>query len=153
MFRALPPRLEGQGFTRKLMNRCTSRLLSLLFILAASASVPAGAQTSTGFTPAVRTFPAAALRGEMVVLAPPVITLDGKADRLTPGSRIHGLDNMLRMSGALVNQKLVVNYLREGTGNVHEVWILNSEEVKLKRPNTKASWFSFGGTASTTPAP
>jgi hypothetical protein len=133
------------------MNRCTPHLLSLLLVLATSAALPAGAQTATEFKPAVRSFPAAALRGEMVVTAAPAITLDGKADRLTPGARIHGLYNMLLMSGALVNQKLVVNYLREGAGNVHEVWILNSEEAKLKRPNSKASWFSFGGTDTPTP--
>jgi hypothetical protein len=135
------------------MNRCLPHRLSLLFILAAStlATLPAQAQT-TESKPAVRTFPAAALRGEIVVLAPPVITLDGKADRLTPGARIHGADNLLLMSGTLVNQALVVNYLREGAGNVHEVWILNSEEAKLKRPNSKASWFSFGSSStSTTP--
>jgi hypothetical protein len=43
-----------------------------------------------------------------------------------------------------VNQKLVVNYLRESGGQVHEVWLLNSEEARGRRPNTKASWFSFG---------
>ncbi|ABM38669.1 hypothetical protein [Polaromonas naphthalenivorans] len=135
------------------MNRCTPQRLSLVFVLAASAmlaTLPAGAQTATEFKPAVRTFPAAALRGEMVVTAPPAITLDGKADRLSVGSRIRDADNRLVLSGALVNQKLPVNYLREGAGNVHEVWILNSEEIKLKRPNSKASWFSFG---SSTDAP
>jgi len=126
------------------MNRCTSHLLGALFILAASATLPASAQTAAEFKPAVRQFPAAALRGEMVVTTPPVITLDGKADRLSPGARIRDASNLLVMSGALVNQKVVVNYLRESAGNVHEVWILNSEEIKLKRPNSKASWFSFG---------
>ena len=126
------------------MNRCTSHLLGALFILAASATLPASAQSATEFKPVARTFPAAALRGEMIVTTPPVITLDGKADRLSPGARIRDASNLLVMSGALVNQKVVVNYLREGAGNVHEVWILNSEEIKLKRPNSKASWFSFG---------
>ena len=88
------------------------------------------------------------------MLAPPGITLDGKADSLSPGARIHGLNNMLVLSGALVNQKLVVNYLRESAGLVHEVWILNSEEILEKRPNTKASWFSWGtSSTATTTAP
>ncbi|MEO6322819.1 MAG: hypothetical protein ABIR56_19250, partial [Polaromonas sp.] len=120
------------------MNRCTPHLIRAFFILAAStplAALPAHAQTTTDFKPAVRQFPPAALRGEMVVQAPPVITLDGKADRLSPGARIRDANNMLLMSGTLVNQKVVVNYLREGAGNVHEVWILNSEEAQLKRPN------------------
>jgi hypothetical protein len=109
------------------MNRCTPHLLSALLILAASATLPASAQTTPDFKPGVRPFPAAALRGEMVVTTPPVITLDGKPDRLSPGARIRDASNLLVMSGALVNQKVAVNYLREGAGNVHEVWILNSQ--------------------------
>lgn len=137
------------------MNRCTTQcLLGALFVLAASASLapfPASAQ-SAGFKPAVRQFPTAARRGEMVVLAPPAITLDGKADQLSVGSRIRDANNMLVMSGTLVNQKLVVNYTRESAGNVHEVWILNSEEALEKRPGNKSSWFSLGSSADAAPA-
>ena len=132
------------------MNRCTPHFLTLLAVLTASALLGACAKDSTSATSAVRQFPAAALRGEMVVTAPPAITLDGKPDRLSPGSRIRDANNLLVLSGALVNQKVVVNYLRENAGNVHEVWILNPAEARLKRPNTKASWFSLGG--ATTPA-
>ena len=137
------------------MNRCTTQFFSAaLFVLAASASLaplPASAQ-SADFKPAVRQFPKAALRGELVVLAPPSITLDGKADRLSVGSRIRDANNLLVMSGALVNQKLVVNYTRESAGNVHEVWILNSEEIREKRPGAKSSWFSLGSSTDATPA-
>ena len=138
------------------MNRCTSHLASTFLALTAAALMaasPASAETTTTtFAPTVRHFPAAALRGELVVTTPPGITLDGKADSLSPGARIHGLNNMLVLSGALVNQTLTVNYLRESAGLVHEVWILNSEEILEKRPNTKDSWFSWGSsTATTTP--
>ena len=127
------------------MNRCTPHSLAILAVLAASTLLSGCANDSPGATSSVRQFPAAALRGEMVVSStPPAITLDGKPDRLSPGSRIRGTDNMLVMSGTLANQSAVVNYLREPAGNVHEVWILNSEEIKLKRPNSKASWFSLG---------
>ena len=129
------------------MNRCTAHCLAIFFTLSASATLPARAQTAPEFKPGIRTFPAAALRGEMVVVTPPAITLDGKADRLSVGSRIRDADNRLVLSGALVNQTLVVNYLREGDGPVHEVWILNPDEARLKRPNSKGAWFSFGGTA------
>ena len=136
------------------MNRCTPHTLAILAVLAASALLGACARDSSGATAAVRQFPAAALRGDMVVTAPPAITLDGKADRLSPGSRIRDANNLLVMSGALVNQKVVVNYLRESAGNVHEVWILNPDEARLKRPNSKASWFSLGGRATpAAPAP
>ena len=129
------------------MNRCIPHLFNAIFILAATSAT---AQTAD-FKPNVRQFPAAALRGELVVVAPPDITLDGKADRLSPGSRIRDANNMLVMSGALVNQKVAVNYVRESAGNVHEVWILNSEEVRLKRPNSKKSWFSFFDSTEPTP--
>ena len=136
------------------MNRCTSPTLAVLAALAASAFLASCAKDSTGATSTARQFPEAALRGEMVVLAPPMITLDGKANRLSPGSRIRDANNLLVLSGTLVNQKVMVNYLRENAGNVHEVWILNPEEARLKRPNTKASWFSFGGaTTQTTTTP
>ena len=127
------------------MNRCTPHSLAILAVLAASTLLSSCAKDSPGATSPVRQFPAAALRGEMVMSsAPPVITLDGKPDRLSPGSRIRGTDNMLVMSASLVNKTTVVNYLREPAGNVHQVWILTSEEIKLKRPNSKASWFSLG---------
>jgi hypothetical protein len=126
------------------MNRCTPRaILTLLTAVTCLASAPVSAQTPD-FKPAVRQFPAAALRGEMVVQAPPVISMDGKPDRLSPGARIRDANNMLVLSGALVEQPVLVNYLRENTGQVHQVWILNSEEIRLKRPNTRSSWFSFG---------
>ena len=136
------------------MNRCTTPSFTapLQFacaLMLAAWALPASAQTDAEFKPATRQFPATALRGEIVVVAPPTITLDGKAERLSPGARIYGEQNMLVMSGALVDQKLVVNYLREPGGNIHQVWILNSEEAKLKRPNSKAPWFSFGGSVAT----
>ena len=144
------------------MNRCISHLLRLnlpqrvaraplptLPRLITLSAMPATAHTAPAFRPFVRPSPAAALRGELVVTAPPSITLDGKAERLSPGARIRDANNMLVMSGALVNQKLVVNYLRESAGQVHQVWILNSEEIRQKRPNSKASWFSFSPSSGT----
>jgi hypothetical protein len=70
--------------------------------------------------------------GQLVVTAPPQVTLDGKPDRLSPGSRIHDLNNMLVLSGGLVGKKLPVVYRRDAAGLVHEVWILTeAESAKL----------------------
>jgi hypothetical protein len=86
-----------------------------------------------------RNFPATALRGEIVVTAPPEITLNGSPSRLSPGSRIRGQDNMLLMSGAIVGQRLVVNYTTDLTGAVHDVWVLRPEEVRVRPwPRTAA---------------
>lgn len=130
------------------MKRCTPTLLCALLALAASTTLPARAQNE-GEEPQifVRNFPPAALRGEMVVLGARSITIDGKEERLSPGARIRTASNRLVRTSALVNQTLVVNYLRGHAGHVNEVWLLNSEEIKQKRPNTKSYWFNFSDDA------
>ncbi|MFZ2387803.1 MAG: hypothetical protein WAW69_08350 [Polaromonas sp.] len=127
------------------MNRCTPHLISALIFLAASSSLialPANAQTGE-LKAGVRQFPKAALRGNMVVLEPPAISMNGKPDQLSVGARIRDVDNRLVLSGPFVNQPLVVNYLRDNTGQVHEVWILNSEEAREKRAGALDTVFNF----------
>ena len=109
------------------MNRCPSSISTGL--LAALIALPFFAQAQSG----TRDFPAKALRGTLVVTQPPVITMDGKAAQLSPGSRIKGPNNLLVMSGAIVGQELTVNYTVEHHGMVHEVWILTEAEAALKR--------------------
>jgi hypothetical protein len=112
------------------MNRWTS---SLLLPLAALLISTASAQTEEP-KPNIRQFPPNAKRGELVVLTAPEIALDSKPDRLSPGVRIRDINNNLVLSGTLANQKLVVNYVRDNTGLVHNIWVLNSEEIKQKMP-------------------
>ena len=112
------------------MNRWTSTLLVSLAALLISA---ASAQTED-FKPNTRQFPKEAKRGELVVLAAPDIAMDSKPDRLSPGVRIRDINNNLVLSGTLANQKLVVNYVRDNTGLVHSVWVLNADEAKQKMP-------------------
>ena len=112
------------------MNRWTS---SLLVPLAALLVSTASAQTEEQ-KPNIRQFPKDAKRGELVVLTAPDIAMDSKPDRLSPGVRIRDSNNNLVLSGTLANQKLVVNYVRDNTGLVHGVWLLNSEEIKQKMP-------------------
>jgi hypothetical protein len=136
------------------MNRCAPRLMAALILLAASTpflSLPAAAQSGE-FKASVRPFPQSALRGELVVLSPPVISMDGKPDRLSVGSRIYDANNHLVLSAALVNQKLLVNYLRESAGQVHQVWILNSEEAREKRRGAADTLFNFSSGSAATPA-
>ncbi|MES2362701.1 MAG: hypothetical protein V4646_13030 [Pseudomonadota bacterium] len=118
------------------MNRCTSFLTAALIGLVASSgllALPANAQTEE-VKPNVRQFPKTAFRGELVVLMAPEITMDGKPDRLSPAARIFDINDKLVLSGTLSSLKLVVNYLRDNTGLVRHVWILNSEEIKQKMP-------------------
>ncbi len=112
------------------MNRWTSILLVPLAALLIST---ASAQTED-FKPNTRQFPKEARRGELVVLTAPEIAMDSKPDRLSPAVRIRDINNHLVLSGTLANQRLVVNYVRDNTGLVHNVWVLNSEEIKQKMP-------------------
>ena len=126
------------------MNRCTFQLLAsiLLAFSATLAGLPVAAQ-DIGEPPAVRDFPKNALRGQMVVLAPPEISMDGKPDRLAPGARLRDSNNLLVLTGQVINQNLTVNYLRDNMGLVQQVWVLTGAEAKLKRPNSPPSFFSF----------
>jgi hypothetical protein len=93
---------------------------------AAALIAPASAQLQ-------RQFPQTALRGEIVVGAPPVITLNGEAARLAPGARIRGQNNMIEMSGALIGARLLVHYTIDPQGQVKDVWILRPDEA-AKQP-------------------
>ena len=119
------------------MNRCHSKpartlshlalaaLLALPVALAAFAPIAASAQESIR-----REAPKDVVLGKMKVDLPPVILMDGKADRLSPGSRIHDTRNMLVLSGSLSGQTVPVVYKRDAAGLVHEVWMLTADEYK-----------------------
>lgn len=88
----------------------------------------------------------AALRGTLEVTLPPQVLLDGKADQLSPGARIHGSNNMLLLSGSLVGQSpLAVNYTRAIGGALSEVWVLTETEAAVKRPTAAkpSRFFTF----------
>jgi hypothetical protein len=79
---------------------------------------------------AQRIFENNALRGELVVTAPPEALLNGKPVRLAPGVRIRNQQNLIQLSGTLVDQRLVVNYTLDGMGLVRDVWVLTDEEAR-----------------------
>ncbi len=92
----------------------------------------------------IRNFPPAALRGRLLVTAPPQVQLDGKADVLAPGVRIRNTQNLLVVSGSIVGQELRVNYTREAsTGMLQEIWILTEAEAALRRPGSERPWYNF----------
>lgn len=112
------------------MTRCV-----LAALLTLAAALPAHAQ---------RVFERTALRGELVITAPPQARLNGQPVRLSPGARIRNPQNMLQLSGSLIERKLVVNYKLDGQGQVHDVWILSEAEASRQPwPRTLAeaqSW-------------
>ena len=124
------------------MNRCAAQatratspnrpafVASLAFALCAMSLAASGQSTNP------RPFPPQAERGLMQVTQPPDLLLNGKPDRLSPGARIFGASNTLVLSGQLIGQKAVVNFVREPNGQVHQVWILTEAEAALKLPSS-----------------
>jgi hypothetical protein len=101
------------------MNRWTPLLLAGTAFLATAA-------LAQGF---VREAPRDVKPGVIAVSAtPPIITVDGKEDRLSPGARVRDRNNMMVLSGALAGKTLYTVYRRDGAGLVHEVWLLSPEE-------------------------
>jgi hypothetical protein len=63
-----------------------------------------------------------------VSATPPIISVDGNADRFSPGVRIRDRQERLVLTGTLANQSVYTLYRRDAAGLVHEVWLLNEEE-------------------------
>ncbi len=96
----------------------------------------------------LRQFPPGAKRATLLVTAPPNVTINGVDARLSPGARIHGPNNMLVMSAALVGQAVPVNYQLDGLGQLTRVWILNQAEQDAQRANAvPVVNFVFGSSA------
>jgi hypothetical protein len=98
----------------------------------------------TAAAQAPRNFPASALRGEVVITQPPELLLNQVPARLAPGARIRGMDNMMVMSGAAVNQRMLVHYTRDLHGHLLDVWVLTPSEIARKpwptTPQEAAAW-------------
>ena len=98
----------------------------------------------TAAAQAPRHFPATALRGEVVITQPPDLLLNQMPARLAPGARIRGMDNMMLMSGAAVNQRMLVHYTRDLHGHLLDVWVLTPAEMARKpwptTPQEAAAW-------------
>jgi hypothetical protein len=125
------------------MNRCRPlahvaprRALCLALACAALLPLNGGAQ-GVALSQPVRRFPLQTQRAQMVVLNTQDVTLNGTPARLSPGTRIRNTQNMLVTSGTLVGQTLIVNFVRDAAGQVHEVWLLNEAEAAERRPGSE----------------
>ena len=105
------------------MNRWIKRALPGLVLAVAAATAAA-----QGFT---RDAPADVKPAVIAVSStPPIITVNGQPDRLSPGYRVRDRNNMLVLSGAMAGQTFYTVYRRDAAGLVHEVWLLNAEEYQ-----------------------
>ena len=106
-------------------------------VAACALAAPAAAQVS-------RQFPRDALRGELLVTAPPEAALNGAPVRLAPGARVRGADNLVVLSGTIVGQKLLVHYTLDASGQLRDVWILRPDELARvpwpTTPQQAAAW-------------
>ena len=111
------------------------RLLGLVVPLAFASGVHAQAQ---------RNFPATALRGALVVVDPPMVTLNGQPARLAPGARIRDGRNLQQLSGSLVGARLLVHYTLDPLGLIQDVWVLTPAEAANTpwptTPREAAAW-------------
>ena len=59
---------------------------------------------------------------------------------------------MVLMSGALVGERMLVNFTRDSSGLIHEIWVLSPEEASLKRDAaTSPRNFQFSSEADKAP--
>ncbi len=116
------------------MYRCA---IPFAFAAAALSCIPAQAQVQ-------RNFPANALRGVLVIVQSPDVSLNGQPARMSPGSRMRGDTNLLLQPASVAGQKLRVNYTVDPSGQVMDVWVLNPVELANKpwprTPKEAASW-------------
>jgi hypothetical protein len=111
------------------MNRWTRSLIAALAWAAASAFAQQPPPLSPGQPTLRREAPRDVKPAIIAVSAtPPIIAVNGTADRFSPGARIRDRNNMLVLTGQLAGKTLYTVYRRDGAGLVHEVWLLNQEE-------------------------
>lgn len=115
------------------MNRCARRPLGARGLALTAALTCAFALFAPSAQAQNRVFPEHALRGLMVIGEPPSITLNDKPETLAPGARIRDTDNRIVFASHLSGQQLVVNYTREGTGLIRDIWVLNAYEQTQPR--------------------
>jgi hypothetical protein len=120
-------------------------MIRCVTLAAALAVMPALAQSPRNFT-------AKALRGELVIVQPPDVRLNGQPARLAPGARIRDENNLVQLSGSLIDRRLVVNYTSDLSGNLLDVWVLTPEERARQpwptSPAQAAAW-RFNAAAQT----
>lgn len=129
-----PPGPDVNRLPRPSLRRAAITSLVITFSGLAPAQTPVPA-LNQGQMPIIgtRQFPATAKRGTLEVKMPPLVTINGSDERLSPGARIRGPNNQLVMSGQLVGLAVQVNYVRDNQGMVRDVWILNALEAQEER--------------------
>lgn len=126
------------------MNRCFPRLRATLCLLTLMGMLALSCFSALAQVTG-RAFPPKAVRGILHVTTPPLVLLNGQPARLSPGARIRNTHNLIVLSASLVGQELLVNYLADAQGMLHEVWILTPGEAQQEHPGREpAGSIQFG---------
>ncbi len=126
--RLRPPRQPAAGASAAARSPWVHTMLRCVTVAATALgfALPVGAQMP-------RSFPADALRGEMVFVQPPHVTIEGRPALLGAGVRVHGEDNRIVPATHLTGVKALVHYRLEHHGHVRQVWVLQPIEA-ARRP-------------------
>ena len=112
------------------MNRWTRLLLLACAWAAASAFAQQPPPPLSPGQPSLRREAPRDVKPAVITVSatPPIIAVNGVADRVSPGARIRDRNNMLVLSGQIAGKQMYTVYRRDAAGLVHEVWLLNYEE-------------------------
>lgn len=91
----------------------------------------------------VRTFPKTAERGNLRVVQGFMVELNGTQEQMAPGVLIKSTNNTSVVPASLAGRTHVINFTRNGQGQVNKVWLLNLMEAQQPAPNEadKPSFF------------
>lgn len=122
------------------MNRCV-RLGRRFVLLSFAALLGSAALAQPQVT---RNFPQNALRGEVLVQNAHEALINGQPARFAPGMRLRGQDNLMLVSGVLIDQKFIGHYTLDLSGLVTQLWVLRDDELANKlwprTPEESAAW-------------
>jgi len=97
-------------------------LSKLLALLLCALLLPAAAVAQ------LRQIPDSARRGSIVHVQGAIVEIDGERMRLSAGAQIRSRDNLFIVPMSLPRGALV-KYTRDGSGQIHRVWVLTPEEA------------------------
>jgi hypothetical protein len=97
-------------------------LSKLLALLICALLLPAAAVAQ------LRHIPDSAKRGSIVHVQGAIVEIDGEQMRLSAGAHIRSQDNLFIVPMSLPRGALV-KYTRDGSGQIHRVWVLTPEEA------------------------
>lgn len=131
-----------QSFSRTWVHTFLSLLLVMAGLVVLVPDADAQRLVARLGGPNGRVFPPGTFRGVITMVEYPVIEVDGKRERLAPGSRIMDTQNRIVLPGMFNGKRMVVNYARFANGQINTIWLLTNDEMKDRLPLENPSWWA-----------